>query len=234
MGAIKKFKAVIFDLDDTLYPEIDYVISGFRVVSSEISKHYNLDATMVLHKMVDLFKLDRKNVFNRLLDSLNVQYSDDYIMYLVDEYRNHIPEIRLYEDADYIIKYLYSKKIKLGIITDGYKIAQRNKIKALNIEKYFDCIIITDEWGKEYWKPHRRSYDVAKDILEVEYKEMVYVGDNIIKDFVTPNILGMTTVLISREEGIYSGNKVKVEEIYKPNYCVSSLYEIKGLIGREF
>lgn len=234
MDTMKKFKAVIFDLDDTLYPEVDYVISGFMAISSEISKHYNLDATMVLYKMVNLFKLDRRNVFNRLLDSLNVKYSDDYITYLVDEYRNHMPQIKLYEDADYIIKYLYNKRIKLGIITDGYKIAQRNKIKALNIEKYFDCIIITDEWGKEYWKPHRRPYDVAKDMLGVEYEEMIYVGDNVIKDFVTPNILGMTTVLVFRKEGIYSGNKVKVEEIYKPNYCVSSLYEIEELIGGEF
>ena len=36
MGAMKKFKAVIFDLDDTLYPEIDYVISGFRVTANYI------------------------------------------------------------------------------------------------------------------------------------------------------------------------------------------------------
>jgi putative hydrolase of the HAD superfamily len=226
--------AVIFDLDDTLISEKEYIRSGFKVVSSKISQNYNLDSNVVYKKMIDLFKVDTKNVFNRLLDSLNIKYSSEYINNLIDAYRSHIPDIKLYEDADYIIKYLYEKGIKLGIITDGYKITQRNKLKALNIDKYFDCVIVTDELGKEYWKPHRKSYDITKDILGIEYEEMIYVGDNIIKDFITPNKLGINTVLISREEGIYSDIEIEIEEIYKPNHYVTTLRDIKKLIDDEF
>jgi len=233
MGIMRKFKAVIFDLDDTLYPEIDYVISGFKVVSSKISEYYNLDSNIIFETMINLFKKDKKNVFNRLLDSLNIKYTNDYIITLVDEYRRHIPEIKLYKDADYIITYLYKKEMKLGIITDGYKIAQRNKLKALNIDRYFDCIIVTDELGKEYWKPHRKSYDLVKDKLGIEYEEMIYVGDNITKDFITPNKLGINTVLISRNGGIYSNINVEIEEIYKPNHYVTTLVDIKKLIDNE-
>jgi putative hydrolase of the HAD superfamily len=231
---MRNIMAVIFDLDDTLISEKEYIRSGFKVVSSKISQNYNLDSNVVYKKMIDLFKVDTKNVFNRLLDSLNIKYSSEYINNLIDAYRSHIPDIKLYEDADYIIKYLYEKGIKLGIITDGYKITQRNKLKALNIDKYFDCVIVTDELGKEYWKPHRKSYDITKDILGIEYEEMIYVGDNIIKDFITPNKLGINTVLISREEGIYSDIEIEIEEIYKPNHYVTTLRDIKKLIDDEF
>jgi len=231
MDIMRKFKAVIFDLDDTLYPEIDYVISGFKVVSSIISRDYNMNQETIFKKMKSLFKIDTNNVFDRLLNSINVNYNKDYIMDLVENYRKHLPKIKIYEDADYIIKYLYSENYKLGIITDGYKIAQKNKLKALNINKYFDCIIITDELGKEYWKPHRKSYEIVKNSLKVKYQEMIYVGDNITKDFVAPNKLGITSVLISREKGVYYNiNDVKLEDIYKPNYNIKTLFELKKIL----
>lgn len=221
-------KAVIFDLDDTLISEKEYIRSGFRQVAINISKEYNLERDNVYELLLEIFEKDSKNVFNRLLDKLNISYEIDDIKKLVDIYRGHKPEIKLYDDAKYILDTLYKKGIKLGIITDGYKITQRNKLEALNIDNYFECIIVTDELGREFWKPHSRPYEIMRDKLNLDYDEMVYVGDNVSKDFVTANKLGMNTIFINRIGGVYSG--IEMDDEYLANLEVFNLKELKNLI----
>ena len=221
-------KAVIFDLDDTLMSEKEYVKSGFRQVAINISKEYNLDIDKVYELLLDTFEEDSKNVFNRVLDKLNISYEIDDIKKLVEIYRGHKPEIKLYDDAKYILDTLYNKGIKLGMITDGYKITQRKKLEALNIDNYFECIVVTDELGREFWKPHSRSYEIMKDKLNLDYDEMVYVGDNVSKDFITANKLGMNTVFINRIEGVYSG--IEMDDEYLANLEVANLKELENLI----
>ncbi|CEO33558.1 HAD family hydrolase [Paraclostridium sordellii] len=217
-------KAVVFDLDDTLISEKEYVKSGFKSISSILSKEHNIDLNSVNDTINALFEEDSNNVFNRLLDKLNIKYDIEYIGYLIDEYRSHVPNITLYEDAKDILAYLRDVEIKLGMITDGYKITQRNKLKVLDIEDYFDCIVVTDELGKEYWKPHRKPYEIIKKQLNLEYKEVMYVGDNINKDFVTANKLGIYTVMISRSEGIYSN--IQKDNEYKANKTIDNLNDL--------
>lgn len=221
-------KAVIFDLDDTLISEKEYIRSGFKVVSDKISSDFNLDAKYIYEIIYSEFEVDSKNVFNRTLDKLEVEYEIEYIKELINTYRNHTPSIKLYDDAKYIIEKLYSKGIKLGIITDGYAVTQRNKLNVLNIEKYFDHIIVTDELGREYWKPHKKSYELMKLKLNLDYEEMIYVGDNISKDFVTANKLGMHTVMINREDGVYYN--LKFENEYKAKVEIKNLKDINRVI----
>jgi putative hydrolase of the HAD superfamily len=47
------------------------------------------------------------------------------------------------------LKQLKANGYKLGLITDGRSISKRKKIKALNIEKYFEYILISEEFGTE-------------------------------------------------------------------------------------
>lgn len=224
-------KAVVFDLDDTLISEKEYIISGFKVISTNIAEKYNLENSLIHEMLIRLLNENSKNVFNRLLDNLDIKYDETYIKELIYNYRGHMPEISLYEDAKEILDYLYCTDLKLGLITDGYKIAQRNKLKTLDIEKYFQCIVVTDELGREYWKPHRKAYEIVKDKLGLEYKEIVYVGDNITKDFVTANKLGMNTVLIIREEGIYCN--IEKEDEYKAKNSITSLTQLIEVLNLE-
>lgn len=222
-------KAVVFDLDDTLISEKEYIRSGFEVVSEKISNENNIDYYLVYEVMLKLFYESSKHVYNRLLDYFNVDYDEDYIKSLLKIYRNHIPKINLYNDAKDIIDTLYNRNLKLGIITDGYVETQKNKLKVLNINNYFDYILITDELGKKYWKPHRKPYDIMKEQLNVCYEEMVYIGDNVSKDFVTPNKLGMKSIMINRMDGVYKNN-TNIDKIYMPQLIVNNLNEIGGIV----
>lgn len=221
-------KAVVFDLDDTLISEKEYIRSGFRQVSKKIAEKNNLDKDYVYELMLDTFNEDSKNVFNRVLDKLNIQYEKEDIKELINFYRGHMPDIKLYEDAKYILDTLKAKGIKLGMITDGYKVTQRNKLEALNIGDYFEYIVVTDELGREFWKPHQKTYEIIKEKLGLEYENMVYVGDNVSKDFVTANNLGMNTIFINREDGVYSG--IQMDDEYLAKLEVTSLLELEKLI----
>lgn len=222
-------KGVIFDLDDTLISEREYIKSGFKSVANKISNDYKKNECKIYEVLYSEFEIDSKNVFNRVLDKLSLEYDKSYILELINTYRSHIPNIKLYDDAIYIIKELYNKDIKLGIITDGYAITQRNKLQVLDIDKYFEYIIVTDELGREFWKPHKKSYEMMKNNLGLEYEELVYIGDNITKDFITPNQLGMNTIMIERKEGIYSNIKTDIE--YRADITINRLDELVNILN---
>lgn len=221
-------KGVIFDLDDTLISEKEYIKSGFKVVCNVISEQHNLNFDTVYQKIFELFDEDSDYVFNRLLDCFNIEYEKEYILELLKIYRGHSPDISLYSDAEEILNYLAGKNYKLGIITDGYKITQNKKLESLDIDSCFDCIIITDELGKDYWKPHKKPYKLCSNNLGVDYSSLIYVGDNIKKDFITANKLGMHTVQIVREEGVYK-DLDSIEESYKADHVISDLNELKEI-----
>ena len=85
-------------------------------------------------------------------------------------------------------------------------------------------LIITDELGKEYWKPHERSYKLMSKKLNVDLSEMVYIGDNEAKDFVTANLLGVKTIRIERINGIYKENLLSNR--YKAKYKLDCLEDL--------
>ena len=221
-------KAVVFDLDDTLISEHEYIRSGFNVVAHELSVKYQLLQEDVFLKLMNLFQESPKNAFNRLLDFYQIDYTIEDIKELIAIYRHHLPNISLYEDAKFILNQLSEKSLKLGIITDGYQVTQRNKLLSLGIDAYFDSIVVTDELGREFWKPHARPYELIKAQLGVEFNEMIYIGDNVSKDFVTAKKLGINTIHIKRDEGVYID--LKYDEDYQADYQINSLEQVIDFI----
>lgn len=218
-------KGVIFDLDDTLISEKEYIKSGFKVISKVISEQYNLSFDEAYQKILELFDKDSDYVFNRLLDYFNIEYDKEYIFKLLKIYRNHEPDISLYSNAEEVINYLSGKDYKLGIITDGYQITQKRKIEKLNLKDKFNYIVITDELGSEYWKPHKLPYQKCVNEFGLNFNEVIYVGDNLQKDFITANKLGIKTVQIVRKEGIYIKSNDLSNE-YEADHKINNLNEI--------
>jgi putative hydrolase of the HAD superfamily len=222
-------KAVIFDLDDTLISEMDYIRSGYNHISKILSNEHDLIAKEVYNQLFLEFNLDKKNVFNRVLDRFSVSYDKEYIYKLVNEYREHKPNINFFEDVLPTIKMLKENGLKVGIITDGYKVAQRLKLEAVNAFELFDNnLIITDELGREFWKPHMRPYELIKEKLDVDFNEMVYVGDNPEKDFYIGSIYPITTIRIKRENGIYLN--AKYFQNCTSHHIIKDLSELRTII----
>lgn len=194
-------KAVLFDLDDTLYSEKEYVYSGFYAVAKEISANRREKTEEYFSFLTQSYEQSSESVFDRFIEAtpdLNVTISD-----LLHLYHMHLPKISLYKDVLPCLKLMKGLQLKLGLITDGRSIQQRLKIEALDLDFWFDYIIVTDELGGlEYRKPNPFAFKKMCEYFDVDLSEAVYIGDNPKKDFVIRNY-GMKTVRIVRKDNLY-------------------------------
>ena len=222
-------KAVLFDLDNTLYPEMEFVKSGFRTVARYLSSRYDFNEDSLFTQMLDILQRNgRGKVFDTLLYNLSL-YQGERVRLLVHLYRSHHPTIHLYEDTMPTLEHLRRRGIRLGVVTDGMASTQKNKIAALGLENIFDAIVCTDELGKEFWKPSIVPYKVALDLLEVSPSEAAYVGNDPVKDFVGANSIKMLTIQVTREtDRDYMPNGIP--EPARANFIVRRLEETLPII----
>lgn len=196
MGKTKQpIRGVIFDLDDTLYSEKQYVKSGFKAISMFLGD------TGVEERLWNYFA-DGKSSVDELLKELKLMEKKEECLEI---YRSHMPDISLYENVKEVILKFKEKGIKVGIITDGRVQGQKNKIKALKLKTMMDDIIITDELGGEpFRKPNDISFRIMQNRWGIPFEQMVYVGDNPAKDFRAPRQLGMRSICYINEDGLYN------------------------------
>lgn len=194
--------AFVFDLDDTLYPESQFVLSGFRAVAAAFSARLGTpDAAFA--RMVELSQSDaRGRVFDALLMERTGEADPREAAAMVAAYRRHMPVLGLHPDAARLLDRLCGRR-RLGLISDGPAETQRNKVRALNLANRFDAIVFTDEMGREFWKPHPRGFQQAGLALCAAGAQLAYIADNPSKDFVAPRALGWHTVMVRRSDGVY-------------------------------
>ena len=196
-------KAVIFDLDDTLYYELDYVKQAFGNVAEHLARRHDLSAPEVLEAMVQILEAEgRGRIFNRICEKYAL--TED-IRELVRVYRATKPSLVLYPDAERLLDQLQKQHIGTGLVTDGIAIVQRAKVEALNLQNRLDAVILTDELamaGKAgLSKPDPLVYQACLEQLRVKAQEAVYIGDNPGKDFIGARALGMQTIRLIRAKG---------------------------------
>jgi putative hydrolase of the HAD superfamily len=157
---------VIFDLDDTLFDEIDFCRRGFRAVAQHragLSNAYSCEEILaVLRKRFS--GGDRGSTFNATLPELGIPANDDLIGTLVDIYRTRTPGLTLLPESRAVIEGLRDK-YTLGLLTDGFVRTQRLKVQALGIEHYLKAIVYTKELGQNVWKPSLRGCEKLLDML---------------------------------------------------------------------
>ena len=195
-------RAIVFDLDDTLYPERAYALTGFAAVASAFGDLLG-DAEQAVSDMRRLLDTEaRLRIFHALLEQRHLQVEAAVINSMIDTYRGHTPQIALYPDADAALTRL-GGAYKLGLITDGRSLSQWAKIDALRLGDRFDEIIVTGDLGADAAKPNTIAFERMATALDVAHSDCLYVADNASKDFVAPNALGWKTVKILRPEGLY-------------------------------
>jgi len=219
-------RAIIFDLDDTLYDEMQFVRGGFEAVSSYTSKNANVNQNVVYQLLLDVLeKHGRGQTFDIALKKLGL-YNKNLISKLVKVYRTHKPKLSLYSEVRTVLSTLRKQGYKLGLITDGNVEVQRNKVEALKIKDFFDCIIFSDEYGIEKQKPNPFPYQKALKELKASARETIYVGDNPYKDFVSAKRLGIHTIRIMR--GQYKN--VTLNKEFEAEYQIINLGELIDIV----
>ena len=207
-------KYFIFDLDDTLLYELDYLKSAYHEIARTIGETGLYDEMMALyHEGQDVFGM----IENKHKISKNL---------LLHSYRVHFPTLSLKEDAAAIIREIKKKGHLLGLISDGRSIAQRNKLKALGLESSFDKIVISEEIGSE--KPSLQNFEV---FITSDITTYYYIGDNLKKDFITPTKLGWTTFCL-RDKGFnIHPQSFAYPPTHLPTYRIDNLLELMPFLS---
>ena len=218
---------VVFDMDDTLYLERDYVKSGFQAVAAAVAgpKVSEEDAFALLWGHFEVGT--RGTTFNELLARYPELGESFAISDLVTLYREHAPTIDLLPEMKALMLELRTKNVPLGVITDGPFASQRAKADALGVERYVDSVILTDTWGKEFWKPHPKAFEEASKVLKVSPENLIYIGDNPSKDFHAPAQLGWQSVRL-RLSGQLRFDHDYGE--YRPTEEVTSVAELRKFL----
>ena len=218
---MQQSRVVIFDLDDTLYKEQDYLLSAYREIAAQIESRYGLEA--VFDRMHQWWQAG-ENVFQRLIDTYQL---DMTLGELLAIYRSHMPAIRLDEATKCLLDRLQQHAV-LGLITDGRRLTQWHKIEALGLSAYMDAsdILISEETGFE--KPSDEPF--RQVMVRYPSRTYYYIGDNPAKDFVAPNRLGWTTVCL-----LDDGRNIHPQDFHHLTECqtlceVTHISEIENII----
>lgn len=220
---------VVFDVDDTLYLERDFVLSGFAAVDAWLSRERGILGFG--ERACRLFaEGSRGRIFDAVLAELGQPACPAEVEQLVAVYREHEPVLALQPDAAAALDWA-ERSFHLALITDGVAAVQSRKIRALGLEPRVGCRIVTDEWGREFWKPSPEPYRRVMERLPGAASGYVYVADNPRKDFLAPRALGWRTVRIRREGGEHTSYAPTAAE--EAEVEITSLLELQELLRPE-
>lgn len=219
-------KVIVFDLDDTLYDEIEYVKSGFMAVAEHF---YPKEPNAMFEVMLEILERDgRGRVFDETLARFGV-YSKTNVKKALAIYRSHSPKIKLNADAKEMLEYYKMKGTPLYIVTDGNKNVQANKLKALGLDKWIKKAFVTHRYGKIHAKPSPYCFLKIAAFEGVKSEEILYIADNVNKDFVGIKKLGFRTICI--RQGMFK--YVQKSKEFLAEKEIDSLTELKKIIKVE-
>ena len=181
---------IVFDLDDTLYDEIEFVKSGFREIASYLGDE------SLFPFMMDLFYEEGSGrVLNKLIERYQIDIS---LQKLIEIYRFHRPKISLDRETLQLLE--FASQFPTALVTDGHYLTQRNKFEVLGLDRYIDYPIFTDFHHTN--KPQEKPFKMIMNYF-LDHNQFVYVSDNPKKDFIGPHKLGWSTIRYKNPQGIY-------------------------------
>lgn len=208
---------IVFDLDDTLYKEIEFVKSAYHYINNFVNKRYKID----LSSDIELCLINEISFFDHIQANFP-EIKDFTIDKYLELYRFHKPSIFFSSETSEFINKIIESNIHFSIITDGRSISQRNKINSLGISQIIKNVIISEETG--YEKPHLNNFKILDEMYPD--KNLIYIADNTQKDFLAPNILNWNSIcLLDNGKNIHKQN-FALEKKYMPTKIIKSFKEL--------
>lgn len=214
---------LIFDLDDTLYEERQFVLSGFKAVAAKAANLWQLNASQSETELEKLLDTQGRGAIFDVWLAQHGLFSKKRVQQCIHCYRTHKPQIQLNAAAQKLLPQLPKP---LYLVTDGNKQVQANKVAALGIEGYFKRVFITHRFGIHHAKPSTYCFERIQAAENLPWQQMAYIGDNPNKDFVNLNKLGMVTIRV--KTGMFKDQYAKPG--FDANYALNNLAELPSLL----
>ncbi|WP_297419301.1 TIGR02253 family HAD-type hydrolase [Thermococcus sp.] len=222
-------KVVFFDLDDTIVDTTRLAEMARRNAIENMVRHgLPVDFDTAYGELLELIKEYGSN-FNRhfdyLLRRLEIPYDPKLVAAGVISYHNtKFAYLRTVRGVRRLLLELQKDGYRLGIITDGDPIKQWEKILRLELDPYFDEVLISDSLGVK--KPHPRIFKRALRDIGVKPEEALMVGDRLYSDIYGAKNVGMTTIWF--RYGKYADREL--EYLDYADFTMNSLEELPGIL----
>lgn len=202
-------RGLIFDMDETLYPERQFIRSGFRAVAAEIERRFNVPAPAALRTLMGTLRAGGRS---RALQALCLRYSlpPSLVPDLVDIIREHQPRLRLPSAAVSVLALARAQGWRLGVLTNGTPAIQARKVQALGLEAKVDSVVYALECGTGGGKPEREPFEVVRAHLGTAPGSTVVVGDDPWSDIAGARAAGLRTVLLRPEPDSFASGADRV------------------------
>jgi putative hydrolase of the HAD superfamily len=230
----KNIKAVLFDVDETLFDRIlaqktvlELIVRQLPQVFTGYASERVLAAFLESDQLyTDMFNSGaasegsrdkRSRLFLQLL-GIDEKYTTTITGLYVKDY----PLVKAHvDDAIPVVKEL-SRKYKLGVVSNGFTDVQYRKLEAMGLRDLFSCVVLSEEFGIR--KPDSRIFHRAASLLHVAPVECLYVGDSYVNDVVGAKAAGMQACWLNRES-------LKMpDENVKPDFIIHRFEELPGLL----
>ncbi|MGA2111910.1 MAG: HAD-IA family hydrolase [Anaerolineales bacterium] len=226
------FQVIAFDLDDTLYPEAQFVRSGFRAVAGWADRVLGISEPIGLAELQAYFDAGiHDRVFDLWLEERGLP-PDPWVPVMIRVYRTHVPRIGMYPGARECLVRRRAAGFRIGLVTEGYALVQKAKIGALKLDQLIDVVVISDEDSRAEWKPSLRPFQRLVEGSGAAPERVLYVGDNPAKDFLGARDLGLATVRMRIPGGLHYSEEPPSAR-HAADWEVANFPELEELLGKD-
>ena len=183
----------LFDLDDTVHDKTSSLMGCANSMyekfltsadaDSTSFSHFFVEQNCIIQPKVDVFsKIAKKYTLSSTTQTRMLEYFDSSFHKFS----------KRFEGVLEAFEFLKSQGVKIACVTNGRDFFQRNKIKALGLQEYFDVIVTSGELGVK--KPDLIIFKTALRKLNADETMCVFIGDNLKADMTPASLLGMKTI----------------------------------------
>lgn len=224
----RKIRAIIFDLDDTLYDcSGTLVLRGRRQAAVKIARLINCseeEAYSLQLEMDEKFGVNT-NIYEKIVTLYHLPST--YAQELLEEFVHiDISDITVFPDVMDTMIQLKGRGYWVVLVTSGDKEIQRKKIDVLGLNnRYFDDIVITE---RNKGQSKKACFQEIMKRYDLQPEEVICVGDKIDDELAASKSLGMVTLMF--EHGRHYKAYLKVQDKYiKPDYFIKHIKDILEL-----
>ncbi len=197
-------RAVLIDLDDTLYPQSSFLEGAVLAVGGR-ARELGLDRD----RFIETFRsvLARGSDTGHTIDTALVEsgYDADEVLRLtaplVGAFLQYRPlSLECYPRVRESLERL-AQRAALVCLTDGQPDLQRAKFSCLGVDTYFRALVITDELGgRSLRKPATACLNRVSEILSIPVRNFFVIGDRPDKDVALAHFGGIGVVRVHQGE----------------------------------
>ena len=214
------YKGILLDIDNTLYSYkethikaleelVQYCCVKFNVTKEELKQAYKQGRKKVHFELIATASSHNRLLYiQKMLELLDINPLPNSLEIYNIYWNTFIKDIKVFDGV-----YMFLKKYKnnICIVTDLTAQIQYKKIKKLRFDKYINCIVSSEEAGKE--KPHPFIFMLALQKLNLRSEDVCMIGDNYPKDVLGASNLGIKSIWINHEDKNEKFDNMLVTEV---------------------